>query len=493
MNHSPGATALLITERIDGLQQTLREMGQNDLDEVLARLEALAEFSSIVEQRYQTQCKAQADAVVQAADVISELYETKEELKRARFQSEALINAISNILISMDNEGIVTRWNAVAVDVFGISSEDAIGTKFDELDIKWRNWAALEDAIQNCPARLSMGDNCQFEDRNGSLRTLAVSTFPILAHSDSIAKLILASDITMQRAMQVQLDQAQRLEAVGQLAAGVAHEINTPMQYIGDNVRYVYKAIRNLSPVLDCLPDLVDPEICDEQICNLRRPILGSFKPPKIKKMLTQIQEALSDSQEGVASVSRIVAAMKEFSHPGGDKMSLVDLDHILDSTITVAKNEWKYVAEVEKNYEANLPKVEGLAGELNQVFLNLIVNASHAIADRVAEGRYEKGLIKITARSLNDCVVVTIEDNGGGIPKEFQDRVFEPFFTTKEVGKGTGQGLPLAYSIVTKKHSGSLTFDVTEGLGTTFAVQLPCRMPALPPSTHDTAILCLQ
>ena len=397
----------------------------------------------------------------------------EDKLTEAHNDAEILIESMSNVLVSLDEDRVVSKWNPVAAEVFEIETRQAIGQAFESLPIKWINREELISAFEKSIDQKEVRFETQFADSGNQTRTLEITICPIVS-DNSNARLLLANDITTQRALQVQLDQALRMESVGQLAAGVAHEINTPMQYIGDNVRFVSKSFKKLDAILDVIPLLVDSDVPDTQIAELRSELIESFKPRKVKNSLSQIPEALQDSIDGVKSVAKIVAAMKEFSHPGADEKSNVCLNHILDSTLTVAKNEWKYVAEVETDFEKDGAEIEGLASELNQAFLNIIVNASHAIGDRVSAGDFELGKIKVGTRSDGDNVVVTIEDNGGGIPAHVRERVFEPFFTTKEVGKGTGQGLSIAFIVVTQKHGGELTFAVEEGVGTTFCITLP-------------------
>lgn len=401
------------------------------------------------------------------------------ELKAAHHNAELLIDSISSILVSLDEEGIVSRWNPVAEQQFGIRAQDAIGKEFNGLAIDWSNQSAMASLVCNKSEPEPKQGEVQFIDPSGCTHTLDVRVCPIVTELSSLPRLILATDITHQKNLQSQLDQAQRLESVGQLAAGVAHEINTPMQYIGDNVRYVSKTLDRLTDVLDCLPALVDEGVSDEQLIEIRDSITTSVKAKKVKSSLKQIPEALMDSIEGVEAVSKIVAAMKEFSHPGNEEKSQVCINHVLESTITVARNEWKYVAEVQTELFEELDPIDGLASELNQAFLNIIVNASHAISDRVANNEISKGLIEIKTRNLDGHVEIAIKDNGGGIPAHVRERVFEPFFTTKDVGKGTGQGLAIARSVIVQKHHGSLAFDVEEGVGTTFIIQLPCLATA--------------
>ncbi|MGB7345860.1 MAG: ATP-binding protein [Pirellulaceae bacterium] len=406
---------------------------------------------------------------------LQQLVESQDQkLQLAHKDAEILIDSLSSVLISLDESGVVSRWNPVASETFGISSESAIGEKLSYLPIDWLNWPALSDVLRDAVDVQHKNVEIQFKDQQGMLNTLDATICPILNDATSKARLILASDMTVQKAMRSQLDQAQRLESVGQLAAGVAHEINTPMQYVGDNIRFVAKSIDRVMPLLDCLKVLADRNATDEQLREVRGLIPESVTASKLTATLEQIPEALQDSIDGVEQVSKIVAAMKEFSHPGTDQKAPVCINHILQSTITVAKNEWKYIADMTTHFDDDLIKVDALPSELNQAFLNLVVNASHAIGDRVAAGDYPKGQITITTRADGDHAEITIQDNGGGIPSSARKRVFEPFFTTKDVGKGTGQGLAIAFNVIVKKHGGQLTFDVQESEGTTFKILLP-------------------
>ncbi len=187
-----------------------------------------------------------------------------------------------------------------------------------------------------------------------------------------------------------------------------------------------------------------------------------------------EIPQAISQSLEGVVRVSSIVGAMKDFSHPGSDTMECVDLNRSISSTAEVCRNRWKYVAELELELAQDLPPVPCLVAELNQVVLNLIINASDAIAEAAAGGAERKGLIRISTRRLEGMVEICVQDNGAGIPESIKPRIFEHFFSTKPVGKGTGQGLALSRNIIVNKHGGRLTFESAAGVGTTFVVRLP-------------------
>ncbi len=290
----------------------------------------------------------------------------------------------------------------------------------------------------------------------------------------------LAREMKDRQDMESELRLAQKLEAIGQLAAGIAHEINTPMQYIGDNTHFLQTAFERLLTVVDSYQEVVDKSSSGaiasarglDAECVLRAKNVAA--KARLDFIRDRVPRALQTTIEGVANVSRIVAAMKNFSHIGSDEMVPVDLNSAIEATIVVSTNEWKYVAEIETEYEANLPLIPCFAGELNQVVLNLIVNAAHAIEDKQKRNSLTPGLIWIRTRVLGEFVEVSVRDNGSGIPIAVQDRIFDPFFSTKEVGRGTGQGLSMARTIVVDKHAGTLTFSTVPGQGTTFAMLIP-------------------
>ncbi|MDD9942329.1 MAG: ATP-binding protein [Myxococcales bacterium] len=283
----------------------------------------------------------------------------------------------------------------------------------------------------------------------------------------------LAQEMRERQQMQAELRLAQKLEAVGQLAAGIAHEINTPMQYIGDNAKFLQTAFGCLLSVVDAYQEVVEAAE-NGNAGSLALKARSVASKAKLKLLRTSVPEALESTTEGLRSVSRIIRSMKDFSHAGSDEMTPADLNASIDATITISRNEWKYVADVVTELDQQLPLVPCHSGQLSQVVLNLLVNAAHAIEDVVQRGSCQKGKILIQTRALDDCVEISIADTGGGIPATLQEKVFDPFFTTKEVGRGTGQGLAIARNIVVEKHGGSLTFETEQGRGTTFRIRLP-------------------
>jgi signal transduction histidine kinase len=208
--------------------------------------------------------------------------------------------------------------------------------------------------------------------------------------------------------------------------------------------------------------------------------VAAAVKRADVPYLIEEIPKAIRQSLEGVARVAKIVRSMKEFSHPGGEEMQALDLNRAIESTLTVSRNEWKYVADVATDFDPALPMVTCLPSEFNQVILNLVVNAAHAIADKACEGAAHRGTIALSTRRDGDWAEIRVQDTGAGIPAAIQHKVFEPFFTTKALGRGTGQGLAIAHSVVVDKHGGSIRFETVPGAGTTFIVRLPIHRESM-------------
>lgn len=265
---------------------------------------------------------------------------------------------------------------------------------------------------------------------------------------------------------------ARKMEAVGQIAAGVAHEINTPTQYVSDNVVFLERAFGSFNKVVGAAKDVVNATE-DDSLGQIKA-LAKVMKRGKLDFLTAEIPRALSESREGLERVATIVSAMKEFSHPSDGEQTPVDLVRTINTTLTVARNEWKYVAEVETDFPEDLSLVPLVRDEFSQVILNIVVNAAHAISDVTDDGATGKGTIRIEITQDESWTELRISDTGGGIAADHLEKVFEPFFTTKEVGKGTGQGLAIAHAVVVKRHRGRIHVESEVGEGTTFVIGLP-------------------
>jgi PAS domain S-box-containing protein len=404
--------------------------------------------------------------------------EDVENLKKSNREMECLLSSLTTILIGLTPQIQVSRWNAIAEKVFGLASTQLIGQPLAESGIEW-DWSKIEKGISLCLQERSSVrvDDISFVQPNGKQGYLGFTISPIRSDIDALSGfIIIGADITNRKALEDALSQTEKLKSIGQLAAGIAHEINTPTQYVGDNTRFLQEAFQDIIQVLNSYEALFQAVKADGVSADLIQQVEQNIEEADVEYLNEEIPTAIEHTLEGVERIAKIVRAMKEFSHPGQDEKTAIDINKTIESTITVARNEWKYVAEMSTDFDASLPLVPCLPGELNQVILNLIINAAHAIADVIAENSNQKGQIKVSTRLKEQWAEIQISDTGGGIPKQIRHRIFDPFFTTKELGKGTGQGLAISHSVIVEKHGGTLNLETEEGKGTTFTIYLPLK-----------------
>jgi PAS domain S-box-containing protein len=416
------------------------------------------------------------------------LEELTARVQQSHAETEQLLAAISSILIGVDAQGRIVRWNATAEGIFGLAAAEVLGRSFTACGIHWEGpviqacMAACQQTGQPTPVM-----DMRYQGQDGKEGVLGVTMSPMRGGDKTAAGfLLIGVDITRRKIMETHLAQAQKLESIGQLAAGIAHEINTPTQYIGDNTRFLQDAFRDLDGLLERYAALLRATKVGGVTEALIQEVESAETTIDVAYLRQEIPEAIQQSLEGIERVATIVRAMKDFSHPGGEEKTAIDLNKAIENTITVARNEWKYVADIVTDLDATLRLVPCFPGPLHQVVLNIIVNAAHAIAEAGSRGGQSKGTITITTRQDGDWAEMRIADTGGGIPESIRGRIFDPFFTTKEVGKGTGQGLAIAHDVVVSKHAGRLTFETAEGRGTTFIIRLPLQ-GAIP--LQETAI----
>lgn len=432
------------------------------------------------------------DVLSSIARDITESKNAQEALRRSEEMFRIITENASELIALIDSSGKRLYNSPSYQTVLGYTPEELQGTvSLDQTHPEDREKiiAAAAEAKQT-----GIGKSIEYRMRHkdGSWRVLESHAGVIRNERGEIENiLIVARDVTERREaetrkqlMEVQLRHAQKMESIGQLAAGIAHEINTPIQYIGDNTRFLSDAFTDLSEVVAKFRALHDAAANSTLTPDLLREIEDSIEKADLNFLQDEIPKAIGQTLEGVDRVAKIVGAMKEFSHPGTEHHSSVDLNRAIDSTLTVARNEWKYIADLVTDFDSTLPLVPCLPGELNQVILNLIVNAAHAIADRNSEDPSPMGVIRVSSHNLGEWAEVRIQDTGGGIPPEIGSRIFEPFFTTKEIGRGTGQGLAIAHSTIVDKHKGTIHFETELGKGTTFILRLPIHPP--PRSQND-------
>jgi len=309
----------------------------------------------------------------------------------------------------------------------------------------------------------------QARARDGSIRQEEVTVAPIKNDNAEITNFIaIMHDVTESQQLQVRLAEAQKLEAIGRLAAGVAHEINTPTQYISGNIRFLQEAFRDVEVLLKELMGLAQQAGGAVPVAELNK----ALSKADISFLRAEVPVAIGQSLEGVERVAGIVKSMRELSHPTHGLLPS-DLNAVVESAVRMAGNEWQGVAEVLTDLDPDLPHVPCQPGEINQVIVNMLVNAVHATELSRSQRAGRPGRILVATRRVDDAAEIRISDDGSGMSPEVRDRVFDPFFTTKEVGRGTGQGLAIARGIV-KKHNGTITVESTPGRGTCFTIRLP-------------------
>ena len=407
---------------------------------------------------------------------IKKARKAKRKVEQAHREMEHLISSLPTILIGLSRENQVIHWNAVAAREFERPAADMMGLTLNQCGLEW-DWDKISDGIaksqsEGCPVRL---DNILYRNANGEERYLGLTITPFNAKgSSNLGLTIIGADITDRVKFETQLHQSQKMEAIGQLAAGIAHEINTPAQFVGDNTRFLQDAFGDLIAACSLYKESINAAECGtlnaEGIKDLERRVAEL----DIAYLEEEVPQAIQQTLKGIDRITHIVQAMKIFAHPGGGEKEPVDINKEIEKTVTITRNEWKYVADLITDFDTGLPSVQCHRAEFNQVILNLIVNAAHAIADVNAAQSSERGTIKISSSLAGSWAEIRISDSGPGIPKEIRHRVFDLFFTTKEPGRGTGQGLAIAHSVIVDKHGGTIDIESEENRGTTFVIRLP-------------------
>jgi two-component system, NtrC family, sensor kinase len=397
----------------------------------------------------------------------SELQADIEARKRAEHERDAFFRMSPDLLCIIDERFILAQTNPSWTRQLGFPEGALVGrTLLDLVHPDDRRRTSAEATALSASGAV-VGFENRFRAHDGSWRRLSWS-----ATADRPRGLFfaVARDVTEQRALERDLAQAQKLEAVGQLASGMAHEVNTPVQFIGDNVQFVADSFDELTGYLQAAQALADQGSASAPELAALAAIATKVDLPYL---LVELPKSLSEARDGVRRVAELVRALKEYAHPDTPEMAPGDVNQAMERALVLARNELKYVAAVEKEL-GPLPQIDCHIGSLHQVFLNLLVNAAHAIEDKQAQHPDGKrGGIKVATRTEREAVIISIQDSGCGIPAELRERIFEPFFTTKPVGKGSGQGLPLVRAVI-EKHQGKIEIDSEVGVGTTFTLRLP-------------------
>jgi len=411
--------------------------------------------------------------------LITEIQHRQKAEDEVRQTNEFLNNILESptdiSIVSFNLEGEIIYWNKSAKKMLGYGADERVSRgNPDILCLEENIQKAMEDMIQSI-SRNSLSISREVEEvrtKEGKKIWVNLSISPRFDMSGQIVGYLgMGENITQRKYMQIQLNHAQKMESIGQLAAGIAHEMNTPLQYISNHSIFLKTSfesmLRDYQKVLAISTNRVGIEPTVEKL-------VIKTKMSKLEFFLKEIPIAIEHSIEGIRQLISIVQGMKEFSHPGKKEKTPSNLNKAIETTLNICRSEWKFVAEIETDLDAKLPLIPCYLNDFNQILLNLVVNASFAIKESLGGKRPKKGKIKITSRLRDDWVEILVMDSGTGIPEKIRSKIFDPFFTTKEVGEGTGQGLFLVHSLVVKKHGGKISFETEWGKGTTFTVRLP-------------------
>ena len=389
----------------------------------------------------------------------------------------SIMSCVPIFILTTDREGTITFINRT----------DPPGQEASVVGTNWLDYLEPErhDEHRARLARVLEGAHAVYETKtvgeDGTVKELRCHIGPLRRGEAIAGSVIVAQDITDDNRREIEFQSAQRLAAVGTLAAGIAHEINTPIQFVSDSVHFLQEAAGDAFAAIEALSRVLNTLVAhgagapslDEQVEAAQE----TLEDCDIEYLREHVPPAFARCIDGLDRVAKIVRSMKEFSHPASETAEPADLNRAIESTLIIARNEYKYVADLETDF-GDLPPVLCHISDVNQVILNLVVNAAHAIAD-VVEGTNDRGTIRVRTWQEDRWAHIEVADTGGGIPRAISDRVFDPFFTTKEVGKGTGQGLALAWRVIHERHGGKIWFESREGEGTTFHIRLPIDGPA--------------
>ncbi|HBA85369.1 MAG TPA: hypothetical protein DCZ95_14880 [Verrucomicrobia bacterium] len=408
---------------------------------------------------------------------VSEEYRIQDELRISRERFDQIAEQSREMIWEVDAEGLFTYVSHACNSMLGYRDEEIVGRlHFYDLHPAEGREQFREEFFEAFKKNECFTDlPTDVETKDGRILHVLTNAMPILGANNQLRGYRGSDrDITEQKQAVNQLLHSQKLESVGHLAAGIAHEINTPTQFVGDNTRFLKDSFASLLQLIESYEKIQAPVPGRPEDDARRAEMENACAAADFPYLRTEIPKAFEQSLEGIQRISNIVRAMKEFSHPGGAEKTAISINRAIETTATVARNEWKYVADLQLDLDTQLPLVNCIAGDINQVILNLIVNAAHAIEEKTDGVSKGKGLITVSTKTDADCVEIRVTDTGAGIAEKHRKRIFDPFFTTKSVGKGTGQGLTISFNTIVKKHGGTIRFETEVGRGTTFFVRLP-------------------
>lgn len=406
-----------------------------------------------------------------------------EEKNRSEFlarelsnRNELILQSVSDGIFGVDRSGITTFVNTAMERLLGYSAAQMIGKSIHPLIHKSINGNVCPE--EECVVCRTIKEGGMHEVKSNYCRKdetcfpVQIVSAPLVKENEIVGAVVVFRDISECLANEQRLIETKKFQAIGQLAAGVAHELNTPIQYIKNNVTFFGQAVHDVSIYLQGAQSLcdqvqnMDPSLIQEQLHFLK-------KNHDIEYLLKELPEAVIETTQGIEQIIKIVQSMKELSHPGDGQKTWADLNRAVENAVTISKNEWKYVAGLETDLDPNLSTFQCNPDSWIQMLINFIVNSAHSIEERQTTDP-GPGMIEIRTRELENQIELKIMDNGTGIDEEKKSQMFKPFYTTKKVGKGTGQGLAFASNLIEKVHKGTIQCNNRPEGGVIFEIRVP-------------------
>lgn len=406
---------------------------------------------------------------------ITEREKAEEKIRTSELRFRSLWENSFDGMRLLDGEGTTILVNSSYCNIVGKQREELENAPFTIIQKPAVQAKVLEDFKQMFPKKeIAPRAKHKVELWNDKTVWLELSNSYVELPDQPPLLLSIVRDITELVEMERHFALSQKMESVGILAAGIAHEINTPMQYIGDNTQFFKNAFYEIRTFILKAEELLKENQDNEKVAEIFKELQYIKEELDYDFLMEEIPLAIDNNQTGISQINKIILSLKDFSHPSSKEKSLNNINHGIEVTTVISKNQWKYVADLDTELQEDLPNVPCIIDEINQVLLNMIINAAHAIQDKIGKEPTEKGKITIKTQANGSFVEIFIIDTGQGIEPENISKIFDPFFTTKEVGRGTGQGLALAHDIIVNKHGGIISVDSTPGVGTTFIIRLP-------------------
>jgi len=466
------ADSLFAIASLDFTRRCVLRADGSVLDAVVGCVNMLAEeLAAVFEERALIEQRLERRVQDRTVEVTAK----NAELTRAAAFLKEIYKAMPGGLLVIDRSGAIEAANVAAASLLEYTEADLVGRPAAEIFARDDAPSAREIRAAAGPDGVLRAEKV-LRSRSGKLIPVLFSATLLHTASSSPDEgrgfVCIAVDLRDRKRLEVDLRQSQKLESVGRLASGVAHEINTPIQFVSDSVQFIGNAMDDLMTLLIAYEAMHRAIPGGALPADAEAGLVEARDNADLPYLIEQVPQAIERSLDGLSRVRTIVRSMKEFAHPDQSEMRAVDLNHAIASTLTIANSECRHVADVQTEF-GELPLVTCYVGDINQVVLNIVVNAAHAIEEAV-RGSGHRGKITVRTYRESEQVVIAISDTGGGIPEDVRERLFDPFFTTKELGKGTGQGLSIARSVIVGKHKGILAFETELGRGTTFFIRLP-------------------